>query len=244
MLASVGLEYRTLFCRSCTLRDISVGYDVIAVHYNLRYYLNTEIMQIEQREPSNKYIVLAEYTLCGHVIVHQIARNSGFPRTSAARDCAITRSAQQTDISGPQTLMCVLGVACASKTGGEETYREHSSQEMIGFDDYYHLWRDSVWSGRYRRFGGTCCLHLKGSQRQSYVATDGQSASLLLVSSTHLGPKTRFLLLSDSWVFVDVWRPDEKTGLSFTIAAIPRQRSHSRVGVTRNSWFRFGTLTA
>jgi hypothetical protein len=32
----------------------------------------------------------------------------------------------------------------------------------------------------------------------------GQS---LLVSSTHLGPKTRFLLLSDSCGFVDVWHP-------------------------------------
>jgi hypothetical protein len=38
---------------------------------------------------------------------------------------------------------------------------------------------------------------------QSYVTTDGQSAGL---SSTHLGPKTRFLLLSDSCGFVDVGR--------------------------------------
>jgi hypothetical protein len=47
------------------------------------------------------------------------------------------------------------------------------------------------------------------------------------VSSTHLGPKTRFLLLSDSCWFVDV-------ELSFTVAAGPRQRSHSGVRIPRD----------
>jgi hypothetical protein len=42
------------------------------------------------------------------------------------------------------------------------------------------------------------------SQNQTYVTTDGQSA---MVSSTHLGPKTRFLLLWNSCGFVDVRRP-------------------------------------
>jgi hypothetical protein len=59
----------------------------------------------------------------------------------------------------------------------------------------------------------------------------------ILVSSTHLGPKIRFLLLSDSRGFVDVgrllWR---EMGLSFTIAAGPRQRSHSRYRVPQDSW--------
>jgi hypothetical protein len=39
------------------------------------------------------------------------------------------------------------------------------------------------------------------------------------MSSTHLGPKTGFLLLSDSSVFDDVRLLDERIGLSFTIAA-------------------------
>jgi hypothetical protein len=55
----------------------------------------------------------------------------------------------------------------------------------------------------------------------------GQS---ILVSSTHLGPKTRFLLLVDSCGFVD-----KNTCLSFTNAADPRQRSHSGVRVPRGS---------
>jgi hypothetical protein len=49
----------------------------------------------------------------------------------------------------------------------------------------------------------------------------------------------RFLLLSDSCGFVDVERPlwrKDGTGLSFTIAAGPRRRSHSRVLVPRDSW--------
>jgi hypothetical protein len=52
----------------------------------------------------------------------------------------------------------------------------------------------------------------------------GQS---VLVSSIHLGPKTRFLLLSDSCGFL-IWGalPDEMTGLSFTVAARPRQQPY------------------
>jgi hypothetical protein len=52
----------------------------------------------------------------------------------------------------------------------------------------------------------------------------GQS---VLVSSTHLGPKPRFLLLSDRCEFV-IWGAlsDKRTGLSFTISASTRQHSH------------------
>jgi hypothetical protein len=54
----------------------------------------------------------------------------------------------------------------------------------------------------------------------------GQS---VLVSSTHLALTTKFLLLSDRCGFFK-WGAlsDERTGLPFTIAADPRQRSHSR----------------
>jgi hypothetical protein len=52
----------------------------------------------------------------------------------------------------------------------------------------------------------------------------GQS---VLVSSTHLEPKTRLLLLSNSY---------KRTGLSCTIAAGPRQRGYSRFQVPRDPW--------
>jgi hypothetical protein len=56
------------------------------------------------------------------------------------------------------------------------------------------------------------------------------------VSSALLGPKIRFLLLSDSCRFVNVETfSDKRTGLSFTIAAGHRQRSHPRVRVPRDS---------
>jgi hypothetical protein len=49
------------------------------------------------------------------------------------------------------------------------------------------------------------------------------------VSSPHLRPKTRFLLL---WGNL----PDERMGRSFTTAAGSRHHSHSRVRVPRDSW--------
>jgi hypothetical protein len=52
----------------------------------------------------------------------------------------------------------------------------------------------------------------------------------VLVSHTHLGPNTRFVLLLDSFVL-----SDERTGLSFTITAGPRERSNSR-GFTATDW--------
>jgi hypothetical protein len=58
------------------------------------------------------------------------------------------------------------------------------------------------------------------------------ASTVYLGVKTHLGPKARYLLLSDSCGFVDVGcLLDERMGLSFTVAAGPRQRSHSRVQV-------------
>jgi hypothetical protein len=52
-----------------------------------------------------------------------------------------------------------------------------------------------------------------------------------------LGPKNRFLLLSNNGGFVDAARSlsVERTNLSYIIAAGPRQRSNSRALVPRGS---------
>jgi hypothetical protein len=63
------------------------------------------------------------------------------------------------------------------------------------------------------------------------------SRPVCLVVKPHSGPKTRFLLLSDSCGFVDVgrflWREDESVVYS---CCWSRQRSHSGVQVQRDSW--------
>jgi hypothetical protein len=61
----------------------------------------------------------------------------------------------------------------------------------------------------------------------------GQS---VLVSSTHLLPTTRFLLLSVAGLLMWGAFPGEGTGLSFIIAAGSRQRSRSWIRVPRDSW--------
>jgi hypothetical protein len=52
------------------------------------------------------------------------------------------------------------------------------------------------------------------------------SRPAFLCVKPHLGPKTRFLLLSFADLFMWGALSDERTGLSFTIAADPRQHSH------------------
>jgi hypothetical protein len=70
---------------------------------------------------------------------------------------------------------------------------------------------------------------------QSYVTINDQSDS-------HLGVKHRsgaqycILLLSVVSFLVSGALSDERTGLPFTAAAGSRQRSHSQVGVPRDSW--------
>jgi hypothetical protein len=61
----------------------------------------------------------------------------------------------------------------------------------------------------------------------------GQS---VLVSSTQLRPKTRFLLLSVLGLLMWSTFPNKRTGLSFAVATGPRQLSCYQVQVPRDSW--------
>jgi hypothetical protein len=81
----------------------------------------------------------------------------------------------------------------------------------------------------------TCLLRIR---TESYVTTDGQSASLSWNNAPIWGLRPDFfLLLSRSCGFADVGAvSDDTTGLSFTIADGPRHRSHSRVRVQWDSW--------
>jgi hypothetical protein len=87
----------------------------------------------------------------------------------------------------------------------------------------------------------TCLLFHKSKSKSCY---DRRSAGqFVLVSSTHLVLTTRFLLLSDSCgLFIWGAHSDERTGLPFTTAAGPRQRSHFWVWVPRDSWPYFTVL--
>jgi hypothetical protein len=65
---------------------------------------------------------------------------------------------------------------------------------------------------------------LPSSESESLVTTDGQSASLSFYYSQTIAGLLMWGALSD-----------ERTGLTFTIAAAARQRSHSRVRVRWDS---------
>jgi hypothetical protein len=77
------------------------------------------------------------------------------------------------------------------------------------------------------------------SSVESYVTTDGQtvsrsvgqSVSLSWNKAIHLRLTIRFSLLPGSCGIVMGRSPWQRTGLSFTIATGPRQRSHSRVRI-------------
>jgi hypothetical protein len=74
------------------------------------------------------------------------------------------------------------------------------------------------------------------SQSQSYVTTDGPSASLSLNKAPIWGLRPDFYYCQTVAGFL-MWGvlSDERTGLPFTIAAGPRQCSHSWVRVARDS---------
>jgi hypothetical protein len=73
--------------------------------------------------------------------------------------------------------------------------------------------------------------HVSESESESYVTTDGQSASLSWDRASIWGLRCQIIAGLLMWGALS----DERTGLSFTIAAVPRQRSHSRVRVPWDS---------
>jgi hypothetical protein len=79
-------------------------------------------------------------------------------------------------------------------------------------------------------------LCLTESRSQSYVMTDGQLASLSSCQGSIWGPKPDFCYCQTVAGLL-MWGAlsDERTGLSFTIAAGLRQGSHSQVLVPRDS---------
>jgi hypothetical protein len=108
---------------------------------------------------------------------------------------------------------------------------------------YFGLWHNVVWytSTWYNKvLDRNISKKLWEEQNQSYVTTDGQSTSLSWCQAPIWALRPDFyychtvagLLMWDSL-------SDEKTGLSFTIAADPRQRSHSRVRIPWGWWSYF-----
>jgi hypothetical protein len=75
------------------------------------------------------------------------------------------------------------------------------------------------------------------SQSRSYVTTDGQSATLSWNKAPIWGLRPDFYY-SMTVAGLLMWGAlsDERTGLTFTIAAGPRQRSHFQVRVPWDSW--------
>jgi hypothetical protein len=78
---------------------------------------------------------------------------------------------------------------------------------------------------------------LTRSESESYVTTDGQPASLSWNKAPFWGLRPD-LYYSQTVAGFLIWGAlsDERTGLLFTIAAGPRQRSHFRVRVPWDSW--------
>jgi hypothetical protein len=75
------------------------------------------------------------------------------------------------------------------------------------------------------------------SKSQSYVTTNGQSASLFWCQAPIWGLRLDFYdCQTVAGVLMWSTLSDERTGLPFTIAASPRQRSHSWGRVPRDSW--------
>jgi hypothetical protein len=78
---------------------------------------------------------------------------------------------------------------------------------------------------------------LNESESDSHVTTDGQPASLSWNKVPFWGLRPDlYYRLTVAGLLIWGALSDERTGLSFTIAAGPRQRSHFRVRVPSDSW--------
>jgi hypothetical protein len=74
-------------------------------------------------------------------------------------------------------------------------------------------------------------------ESEFYVTADGQLVSLSWNKAPFWGLRPDFYYyLTVAGVLIWGALSDERTGLSFTIAAGPRQRSHFRVRVPYDSW--------
>jgi hypothetical protein len=93
---------------------------------------------------------------------------------------------------------------------------------------YSFLWRLRVLDSRLLRYD-----RLLESESESYVTTDGQPDSLSWNKAPFWGLRPD-LYYCQTVAGLLIWGvlSDEMTGLSFTIAAGPRQRSHFRVRVS------------
>jgi hypothetical protein len=96
--------------------------------------------------------------------------------------------------------------------------------------------RDFLFRRLLRRAGSRWRYSTPPPESESYVTTDGQSASLSWNKAPIWGlrPDLQYCQRVAGFLLWGVLS-DERTGLSFAIATGPRQRSHSRVQVPCNS---------
>jgi hypothetical protein len=99
---------------------------------------------------------------------------------------------------------------------------------ISGHWDVRHLWHD------------TPAHSVTPSQNQSYVTTEGHSASLCWCQAP-IWVLRPYFYFCQTFAGLLMWGAlfDERMGLSFTISVGPYQRSHSQAWVPRDSWPHF-----
>jgi hypothetical protein len=115
----------------------------------------------------------------------------------------------------------------------EEKYLKHSTEH----DGSISTDSDICWDvcGLYLVWDTNCSEILR--QSQCHVTTHGESVSLSWYKATIWGLRPDFYFCQTvSGLLMWGALSDEKTGMSFTIAAGPRQRGHYEVRVPQDSW--------